>query len=91
MVQQSRPGCARSTAWLLHASLCTAPRRPRANAHPQLPALPAGLHGSILRAGALWLLGVCGAELRTEHWGQAFGLVVAHVTHGDVVVSLPWL
>ncbi|KAL4448640.1 hypothetical protein ABPG75_005859 [Micractinium tetrahymenae] len=47
-----------------------------------------GLHGSILRAGALWLLGVCGAELRAEHWGQAFGLVVAHVTNGDIVVAL---
>ncbi len=62
----------------------------RTTAQPGLcPHPAAGLNGSILRAGALWLLGVCGAELRAEHWGQAFGLVVAHVTHGDVVVS-PW-
>lgn len=66
---------------LAHALQCT--RSP-----PRPCSLPgAGLHGSILRAGALWLLGVCGTELRTEHWGQAFALVVAHVTHGDVVVS----
>jgi hypothetical protein len=47
----------------------------------------AGLHGSILRAGALWLVGVCGAELQPAPWTDALGLVVQHVSHADVVVS----
>lgn len=47
-----------------------------------------GLHGSILRAGALWLLGVCGSELQAQPWGEAFGLAVKHVGHTDVVVAL---
>ncbi|PSC67511.1 importin-11 isoform X1 [Micractinium conductrix] len=47
-----------------------------------------GLHGSILRAGALWLLGVCGAELHAQHWGEALALTVTHVRHEDVVVAL---
>ncbi|KAL4857828.1 Importin-11 [Chlorella vulgaris] len=47
-----------------------------------------GLHGSILRAGALWLVGVCGAELQPAPWTDALGLVVQHVSHADVVVAL---
>lgn len=47
----------------------------------------AGVHGSILRAGALWLIGVCGAELQPAPWGEAFTLTVQHVAHADVVVS----
>ena len=54
---------------------------------PTHPHPPPGLHGSILRAGALWLLGVCGAELHAQHWGEALALTVTHVRHEDVVVS----
>ena len=54
---------------------------------PLPPAAAAGLHGSILRAGALWLLGVCGAELQAAPWAEAFGLAVQHVGHADIVVS----
>lgn len=46
-----------------------------------------GLHGSILRAGALWLIGVCGGELQPAPWAEACTLTVQHLAHADVVVS----
>ncbi len=53
-----------------------------------LPTSSAGLHGSILRAGALWLIGVCGGELQPAPWAEACALTVQHVAHADVVVSV---
>ena len=59
---------------------------------PPLPAFrcttAAGLHGAVLRAGALWLLGVCGAELGPAPWGEALALVVRHLASPDLVVAL---
>ncbi len=46
-----------------------------------------GLHEKILRARALWLIGCCGEELGPLHWGEAFGLLVNHLTSQDLVVS----
>jgi hypothetical protein len=46
-----------------------------------------GLHGSILRARALWLIGVCGEELEPGPWAEAFSLTVHHV----VLATLWWL
>lgn len=53
---------------------------------PQRAPSVAGLHGSILRAGTLWLVGVCGSELQAAPWGEAFQLAVQHLGHSDVVV-----
>ena len=47
-----------------------------------------GLEGSVLRARALWLVGVCGEDLKPEAWGDAFGLAVQHMSSADVAVAL---
>ena len=69
----------------LHAVLASHDPPTRSPTHTR----GAGLHGSILRAGALWLVGVCGAELQAAPWGEAFALCVQHVAHADLVVSRP--
>ena len=52
------------------------------------PFLP-GLYGDVLRARALWLVGVCGSELQPGPWGEAFRLCVHHIQSPDVVVRHP--
>lgn len=47
-----------------------------------------GLHGNILRARALWLIGVCGEELPPVPWADAFALAVQHIRAPDAVVAL---
>lgn len=47
-----------------------------------------GLEGSVLKARALWLVGVCGEELKTNAWGDAFTLAVQHMASADLVVAL---
>ncbi|KAL4518028.1 hypothetical protein Ndes2526A_g01512 [Nannochloris sp. 'desiccata'] len=47
-----------------------------------------GIEGSILRARALWLIGVCGEELAAEAWQDAFKLAVQHMESPDLVVAL---
>lgn len=50
--------------------------------------LCAGLYGDVLRARALWLVGVCGGELQPGPWREAYALCVRHVQTPDLVVSL---
>jgi len=47
-----------------------------------------GIEGSILRARALWLIGVCGEELAAEAWQDAFKVAVQHMASPDLVVAL---
>jgi hypothetical protein len=47
-----------------------------------------GIEGSILKARALWLIGVCGEELAAEAWQDAFKLAVQHMESSDLVVAL---
>ena len=47
-----------------------------------------GLEGSVLKARALWLVGVCGEELKIDPWSDAFGLAVQHMASADLVVAL---
>lgn len=56
---------------------------------PAHPRARAGLPGSILRARALWLVGVCSDDLQPGPWGEAFRLVVAHMAAPDLVVRPP--
>lgn len=53
-----------------------------------VPNLLPGLLGSVILARAIWLVGVCGEELRPEAWGDAFALVVTHISSPDLVVAL---
>ncbi len=39
-----------------------------------------------LQARALWLVGVCGGELKPEEWGDAFKLAAAYMGAKDLVV-----
>ncbi len=50
-------------------------------------ALSAGLYGDVLKARALWLIGVCGSELQPGPWAEAFSLAVRHIQASDLVVS----
>lgn len=45
-----------------------------------------GLYGNVLRARALWLIGVCGGELQPASWAEAFSLAVQHIQAPDLVV-----
>lgn len=47
-----------------------------------------GIESAVLRARALWLVGVCGEELRPEAWADAYNLTVAHIRSADFVVAL---
>ena len=46
------------------------------------------LHHNVLRARALWLVGVCGGELPREAWAEALHCLVVHLSANDLVVSL---
>lgn len=46
-----------------------------------------GLYGDVLRARALWLVGVCGGELQQGTWAEALSLCVKHIQAPDFVVS----
>ncbi len=41
-----------------------------------------------VQARALWLVGVCSAELQPDEWGGAFRLAAAHMGAQDLVVSV---
>ena len=45
-------------------------------------------HMSILKARAIWLIGVCGDELSSDAWSEALALTVQHVGYSDHVVAL---
>lgn len=45
-----------------------------------------GLYGDVLRARALWLVGVCGGELQQGPWAEALSLCVKHIQAPDFVV-----
>ncbi len=47
-----------------------------------------GIEGSIMRARALWLVGVCGEDLPPRLWQDAFRLAVQHMESADLVVAL---
>lgn len=51
-------------------------------------AITMGLHQSILKSRAIWLVGVCGDELHSEAWAEAFTLAVQHMKATDIVVAL---
>ncbi|KAL3137525.1 hypothetical protein ABBQ38_004810 [Trebouxia sp. C0009 RCD-2024] len=42
----------------------------------------------LLCARALWLIGVCGTDLPTQHWGAAYPLLVHYMAIPDLVLSL---
>ena len=58
--------------------------------HPYQPyaCRRAGLYGNVLKARALWLIGVCGGELQPGPWAESFQLAVRHTQDPDLVVSV---
>jgi len=45
-------------------------------------------HDNVIKARALWLIGVCGEELLTEAWDEAFTLAVHYIQSPDLVQAL---
>jgi hypothetical protein len=45
-------------------------------------------HDNVIKARALWLIGVCGEELLTEAWDEAFTLAVQYIQSPDLVQAL---
>lgn len=39
-------------------------------------------------ARAVWLVGVCGADLPSPQWATALGALVAHISSADLVLAL---
>lgn len=46
------------------------------------------LQAQILRARALWLVGVCGGDLPADMWRDAYGLMAVQLSDADLVVAL---
>lgn len=46
------------------------------------------LYSAILRARAVWLVGVCGSDLPPAAWSQAYAHMAQHIAARDLVVAL---
>ena len=46
------------------------------------------LYSAILRARAVWLVGVCGSDLPPAAWSQAYAHMAHHIAARDLVVAL---
>lgn len=46
------------------------------------------LYSAILRARAVWLVGVCGSDLSPAAWSQAYAHMAQHIAARDLVVAL---